>query len=118
MRRTLSRLLGLAVLGAVGAAGWRAWRSRCGRDARPGVPPIVDPGPVSIGEPQPDPDEGPATWVAPVDGECPEGYPIKVNERSGIYHVPGGLSYDRTRPTRCYPDPEAAEADDFRRARR
>lgn len=62
--------------------------------------------------------DGATSWVPPVDGTCPAGYPVKVNERSGIYHVPGGLSYERTRPTRCYPDAASAEADGFRRARR
>lgn len=58
------------------------------------------------------------SWRPPVDEGCPPGYPIKVNERSGIYHVPDGLSYERTRPTRCYADEAAAEADGFRRAKR
>jgi hypothetical protein len=57
-------------------------------------------------------------WVAAAGGERPDGYPVKVNERSGIYHVPGGLSYERTRPTRWYTSAEAAEADGFRRAKR
>ena len=26
-------------------------------------------------------------WAAPVDGGCPEGYPIKGNDNSGIFHV-------------------------------
>ena len=58
-----------------------------------------------------------ATWSAAVDGSCPDGYPVKANS-SGIYHVPGGQSYDRTIPERCYPDPRAAEADGYRAARR
>lgn len=57
-------------------------------------------------------------WADPIDGACPDGYPIKVNERSGIYHVPEGLSYERTSPTRCYATVEDAEADGFRRAKR
>ncbi len=57
-------------------------------------------------------------WAEPVDGACPDGYPVKVNERSGIYHVPDGLSYERTRPTRCYASAGDAEADGFRRAKR
>ena len=68
--------------------------------------------------PEPLPASTGQTWAVPVDENCPPGYPIKVNERSGIYHVPGGLSYERTRPTRCYPDGAAAEADGFRRAKR
>jgi hypothetical protein len=64
-------------------------------------------------------DGPPATpaWVAPVDGGCPEGYPVKANSSSGIFHVPGGRSYARTKPERCYATPEDAEADGFRRAK-
>jgi pyruvate/2-oxoglutarate dehydrogenase complex dihydrolipoamide acyltransferase (E2) component len=58
------------------------------------------------------------TWVSPIDGECPPGYPVKAKLGSRIYHRPGGLSYERTRPDRCYPSPEAAEADGFRAAKR
>ena len=36
---------------------------------------------------------------------------------SGIYHLPGGRFYDRTRPERCYVDPAAAEADGYRAAK-
>ena len=56
-------------------------------------------------------------WVEPHDGECPDGYPIKANDNSGIYHVPGGRFYDRTVPERCYADPAAAEADGYRAAK-
>ena len=38
-------------------------------------------------------------WVAPVDGACPLTHPVKANANSGIYHVPGGRFYDRTRPS-------------------
>lgn len=66
----------------------------------------------------PDPDGAPASWVEPVDGGCPPSHPVKAKLSSGIYHVPGGLSYDRTRPDRCYRDAAAAEADGLRAARR
>ena len=57
-------------------------------------------------------------WVEPLDGgECPASHPIKVNESSGIYHVPGGRFYDRTVAVRCYATPEAATADGFRAAK-
>lgn len=56
-------------------------------------------------------------WVTPVDGECPAGYPIKANDNSGIFHVPGGRFYERTIPERCYADAEAAEADGYRAAK-
>jgi len=57
-------------------------------------------------------------WTEPVDGDCPPGFPVKVKLTSGIFHVPGGLSYERTRPDRCYASPEVAAADGFRPARR
>jgi len=60
---------------------------------------------------------GRQTWVAPIDGRCPDGYPVKANDRSHIYHVPGGRSYERTVPERCYPDPESAAADGYRAAK-
>ena len=59
----------------------------------------------------------PATWVAPVDGACPDGYPVKANDNSGIYHVPGGRFYDRTVAERCYADADDALADGYRPAK-
>lgn len=56
-------------------------------------------------------------WVDPVDGACPDGYPIKANDNSGIFHVPGGRFYERTVPERCYADPADAEADGYRRSK-
>ena len=56
-------------------------------------------------------------WVEPVDGQCPDGYPIKGNDDSGIYHVPGGRFYDRTIPERCYADEADAVADGYRRSK-
>ncbi len=56
-------------------------------------------------------------WVEPVDGACPASHPVKGNAQSGIYHVPGGRFYERTRPERCYVDAVAAEADGFRAAK-
>ena len=58
-----------------------------------------------------------ARWVAPVDGACPPGYPVKANDNSGIYHLPGGRFYARTVPERCYAAAEDAEADGYRRAK-
>ena len=57
-------------------------------------------------------------WVLPKDGECPDGYPVKAKVASRIYHLPGGTSYARTSPDRCYATPEDAEADGFRPAKR
>lgn len=58
------------------------------------------------------------TWVEPVDGACPATHPIKGNADSGIFHVPGGMSYERTVPERCYATEDDAVADGFRRAKR
>ena len=58
-----------------------------------------------------------ARWVGPVDGGCPAGYPIKANDKSGIYHLPGGRFYERTVPERCYARAEDAEADGYRAAK-
>ncbi len=55
--------------------------------------------------------------MPPVDGQCPDGYPIKANDNSGIFHVPGGRFYERTVPERCYADAHDAEADGYRRAK-
>ncbi|MFP5255841.1 MAG: hypothetical protein ACLGI8_08350 [Acidimicrobiia bacterium] len=60
----------------------------------------------------------PRAWVEPQGDVCPPGHPVKAKLASKIFHVPGGLSYARTRPDRCYRDAAAAEADDLRRAKR
>jgi hypothetical protein len=58
-------------------------------------------------------------WVAPDDGgDALASYPVKAKESSRLYHLPGMLAYDRTRPDRCYVSAEAAEADGFVRAKR
>ena len=60
-----------------------------------------------------------AAWVAPSDdGAAPASHPVKVKVASGIYHVPGGIAYDRTVADRCYVDAAAAEADGFRPSKR
>lgn len=77
------------------------------------TPPEPRVGPVTFSAPAET-----TTWVAPVDGQCPVSHPVKGNAGSGIFHVPGGLSYDRTVPERCYATPADAEADGFRQAKR
>ena len=56
-------------------------------------------------------------WVEPVNGDCPDGYPVKANDNSGIYHVPGGRFYDRTVAERCYANADDAVADGYRPAK-
>ena len=57
-------------------------------------------------------------WVDPVDGACPPGYPIKAKAASSLYHAPGAVNYERTKPDRCYAEESAAQADGFTRAKR
>ncbi|HEY9555990.1 MAG TPA: hypothetical protein VIR58_04605, partial [Acidimicrobiales bacterium] len=57
-------------------------------------------------------------WVEPTDGVCPASHPVKAKMSSRIFHLPGMLNYDRTRPDRCYRDAETAEADELRPAKR
>ena len=75
-----------------------------------GEPSNLDPGPQSTTD---------ASWVEG-DGTttAPDEFPVKVNERSGIYHLAGDLAYDRTISSRNYRTAEAAEADGFRHALR
>ena len=54
----------------------------------------------------------------PRAGRRPATHPVKAKLKSGIYHLPGMLNYDRTVPDRCYRDAEAAEADGLRTAKR
>jgi hypothetical protein len=59
-----------------------------------------------------------ATWVAPLDdGSCPDGYPIRANEKSGIFHVPEGRFYAITKSERCYPNAQAALDDGYRQSK-
>ena len=45
--------------------------------------------------------------------EAPEGFPIKGNDNSRLYHVPGSAFYDRTVAEVWFASPEAAEAAGF-----
>jgi hypothetical protein len=55
-----------------------------------------------------------AAWVPPIDGACPTSHPVKAKLASGIFHVPGGMNYERTNADRCYLDATAAEQDGLR----
>jgi hypothetical protein len=61
---------------------------------------------------------GSTPWVDPIEGECPVSHPVKAKLTSGIYHLPGGGNYDRTRAERCYVDADAATADGLRAPKR
>ena len=43
--------------------------------------------------------------------------PVKANDNSGIFHVPGGRFYDRTVAERCYANADDAVADGYRPAK-
>jgi hypothetical protein len=57
-----------------------------------------------------------------VDGDgtrdCPEGYPIKGNANSRIYHLPGESSYDVTIPEICFATEDDAATAGYRPRRR
>jgi hypothetical protein len=57
-------------------------------------------------------------YVEPIDGTCPASHPVKAKLASGIFHVPGGQSYERTTPDRCYLDAAAATRDGLRASKR
>lgn len=139
MITVLRRLFWVALLGGTGFAGWTAWQRRSEVVGATGTPvwPPFEPataapespaatavafadvtGDDSTGDGSTDASHAhPARWVEPVDGRCPDGYPIKANDNSGIFHVPGGRFYERTVPERCYADAADAEADGYRRAK-
>ena len=55
--------------------------------------------------------------VPPISEEhCPPNAPIKGNESSGIYHMPGDAYYDATHPEVCFATPQDAEAAGYRAA--
>jgi hypothetical protein len=132
MYTVVRRLFLLGLISGAGFVGWSAWQRRREVVGVAGTPvwPPFEPADAS---PPATPaafvelpvDDGtadashthPARWVPPVDGACPDGYPIKANDNSGIFHVPGGRFYERTVPERCYADAADAEADGYRRAK-
>ena len=107
MARNLRRLLFLALVAAAVAA-WYSRRSR---------PSPLDLAPTTFGAETTDSGVSAPKFVGPEGEACPAGYPIKANERSMIFHVPGGRFYERTIPERCYATAEDAEADGYRRAK-
>ena len=121
MMRWLRRLFWLGLLTGVGLAIYRI--------VGPGQAPAADPSGAwqpTAGRPASAPSRSPvaertdaaaARWVVPIDGECPDGYPIKANDNSRIFHVPGGRFYNRTAAERCYATAEDAVADGYRPAK-
>ncbi|MBK9179191.1 MAG: hypothetical protein IPM45_06380 [Acidimicrobiales bacterium] len=108
--RLLRLLLVLVLLAGLAEAARRLLRPRPPQPTEAPWPPLeVVPSPAPAGD---DP------WVEPTEGTCPATHPVKAKLASGIYHLPGMLNYERTRPDRCYASAEAAEADGLRPAKR
>ena len=78
------------------------------------APPVSDEPVAAVGAVA---DRRPRPGSTRPDGGCPLTHPVKANGNSGIYHVPGGQFYERTRAERCYVDAAAAEADGYRAAK-
>jgi len=119
-RHRFPRLLLIALVVGAAVCWWRRSRSRVEADSSPadfGAEPGAEPAPAPNPVVDEEAEEAEARWVLPVDGECPPGYPVKANDNSGIYHLPGGRSYERTVAERCYATAEAAEADGYRQSK-
>ena len=52
------------------------------------------------------------------DGSCPPDSPIKGNADSGIYHVPGGQYYNKTKAEACFATASDAQSAGFRASKR
>lgn len=130
------RSLWLVLIGAAGGAVYTYRRDR--RVVEPTGPaewpPLPTPGPAPAPRPTPpvasvvnalvdapearSSDGATGGWVEPDDdGSCPLSHPIKANDNSGIFHVPEGRFYDRTKAERCYQSAEDAVADGYRQAK-
>ncbi len=114
MMRWLRRLFWLSVLAGAGCGAYRVWQRRQSPPPTPKWPAMSTETTKSASA---SPASSMANWVAPVNGQCPEGYPVKANDNSRIYHVPGGRFYARTVAERCYANPDAAIADGYRAAK-
>ena len=78
--------------------------------------------PIPEAAPAPAPEAAPASGdagpVSGADSECPDSHPVKANDNSCIYHMPGQQHYGKTNARHCYASASAAQADGYRAARR
>jgi hypothetical protein len=130
VRRGMKGALGLGLLGGLAFAAWRTFVARAAERPK-GVewesapfpfPPVPRPTGASASPPATstapratNSANGSQAWTEPnADGSCPATHPVKAKLSSGIFHVPGGLNYERTNPDRCYLDEATAVADGLR----
>jgi hypothetical protein len=108
-----------AVLGLLAGVAYAVWRTVASRapDTR-GMTFETQPFPAPP-RPVPRPATAPTSppWIEPEAGSCPASHPVKAKMASGIFHLPGGGSYERTNPDRCYVDAASAESDGLRAAK-
>ena len=118
--RWLRRTIGLGVVAGAAYAVWRTIeKNQIPGDSRWEPQPFPFPPQPRSGEPAKG-DDRRATpdYLEPVGGTCPASHPVKAKLASGIFHVPGGQSYERTTPDRCYRDATAATSDGLRASKR
>ncbi len=61
----------------------------------------------------------PARGIAPVEEAgsgttCPDGYPIKADDATGMYHRPGQRPYDATNARHCFVSEATAQTAGYR----
>lgn len=125
MVTAVRRSLWLVLIGAAGGVTWSWWRDRTAPPAPPTPPewPPLEPtstGATDTSSIAPDTASDAVTdlWLLPApDGSCPDSHLIKANGNSGIFHVPGGRFYDRTKAERCYATAADAVTDGYRPAK-
>jgi hypothetical protein len=118
VRKLVRRLVLFGVVAGIAVAVWRRLATPGGDASLTWTPQPAPFPPAPTVRPAPPP-AAPAAWVEPgAGGACPLSHPVKAKLASGIFHVPDGASYERTRADRCYRDPDAAVADGLRPSKR
>ena len=139
MVTAVRRSLWLVLIGTAGGVIWSWWRDRTAPPTPPTPPqwPPLKPAnnaPATaanattattktganalVDSPDGRSDAATGSRLAPkADGSCPDSHLIKANDNSGIFHVPGGRFYDRTKAERCYASAADAVADGYRPAK-